>query len=420
MLNRRDAIGLMGISATNLVTPSFARPLPRAKDFLWGAAGSAYQVEGNNINSDIWLLETLPNSPFREKSGDACDHYHLYDQDIALLAKLGLNSYRFGIEWARIEPEEGRFSTAALAHYGRMLESCHRHGVTPVVTIHHFSSPRWFAAKGGFENSGAPMLFARYAGRVVEALGDRIGWLCTINEANLSFGPGTRALAAAAAATNVPRFSTFLFSDESRSKPIVRECHGAARAAIKAVRPSLPVGYTLAMDDVQDAPGMEGRAATLRSEMFDVWLRQAKGDDFLGVQNYTRSVIGNRGRLPAPPGALVSQVGQEFYPSALGGAVRYAAANAGVPILVTENGIGIEDDAVRIQYIDEAFRSLKAAIDDGIDVRGYIHWSLLDNFEWLFGYRPKFGLIAVNRDTQKRTVKPSARHLGRMARRNWN
>lgn len=420
MFNRRDAIGLIGASAASVVTPAFGRPLSTNKDFLWGAATSAYQVEGNNTSSDIWLLEALPNSPFREKSGDACDHYHLFDQDIALLAKLGLNSYRFGIEWARIEPEEGMFSVAALAHYGRMLDSCRRHGVTSVVTLHHFSSPRWFAAKGGFENSDAPMFFARYARRVIETFGEKIGWLCTINEANLSFGPGKRALAGAAAAINAPRFSTFLFSDESRSKPIVRECHAAARAEIKAVRPSLPVGYTLAMDDVQDAPGMEGNAAERRSEMFDVWLSQAKDDDFLGVQNYTRSVFGSRGRLPAPPGALLSQVGQEFYPGALGGAVRYAAATSGVPILVTENGIGIEDDAVRVRYIDEALHSLKAAIDDGVDVRGYIHWSLLDNFEWLFGYRPKFGLVAVDRNTQKRTVKPSAKHLGKIARTNWN
>lgn len=418
-MNRRDVIGSIGALSIAGVKPASARPLPSQNHFLWGAATAAYQVEGNNSNSDIWLLEGIPSSPFRERSGDACDHYHRYEEDIALLASLGLNSYRFSIEWARVEPDEGMFSKAILAHYGRMLESCRRHGVTPVVTLHHFSSPRWFAAKGGFENSDAPMYFARYAQHVVETLGDRIGWLCTINEANLSFGPGMRALAAAATATNVSRFSTFIFSDDSKSKPIVRECHAAARAAVKAVRPSLPVGYTLAMDDVQDAPGVEGRAAKLRSEMYDVWLRHAKDDDFVGVQNYTRTVIGERGRLPAPKGVTLTQVGQEFHPAALGGAVRYAASIARVPVLVTESGVGIEDDSLRIRYINEALDSLKASMKDGVDVRGYIHWSLLDNFEWLFGYRPKFGLIAVDRYTQKRSPKPSAMHLGKMARRNW-
>jgi beta-glucosidase len=419
MLSRRNAVGLLGASAIASATPSLSHSRSNRNPFLWGAATAAYQVEGNNINSDIWLLEALPNSPFAERSGDACDHYHRYDQDIALLAKLGLNSYRFGIEWARVEPDEGMFSNAALEHYGRMLDSCHRHGVTPVVTLHHFSSPRWFAAKGGFENGAAPMLFARYARRVVEALGDRIGWLCTINEANLSFGSNPKLLSAAAKAADTSAFSTFLFSNIGKSKPIVRDCHTAARAAIKAVRPTLPVGYTLAMDDVQDAQGVEGRAARLRSAMYDVWLESAKGDDFIGVQNYTRMVIGDRGPIPTPAEVPKTQIGQEFYPAALGGAVRYAALTAGVPVMVTESGVGIEDDAMRVRYIDEALASLAAVMRDGVDVRGYIHWSLLDNFEWLFGYRPKFGLVAVDRDTQKRTPKPSARHLGKLAQRKF-
>ncbi|SNT01473.1 aryl-beta-glucosidase [Sphingomonas laterariae] len=418
-MDRRQAIASLGsfaVAGMAALGHGTAMAAPRRKGFLWGAASAAYQVEGNNTNTDLWLLEGLPGTPFAERSADACDHYHRFDDDIALLARLGLNSYRFSIEWARVEPEEGLFSPAMLAHYGRMLDSCRRHGVTPVVTLHHFSSPRWFAAKGGFENADAPALFTRYARTVVEALGDRIGWLCTINEANLSFAPNPAVRETAARATGVATFSTFLFSNVARSKPIVRQCRAAARDAIKQLRPDLPVGYTLAMDDFQDAPGTQARAARWRSGMYDVWLKAAQADDFLGVQTYTRTVIGDRGPITLPAETLRTQVGQEYYPEALGGAVRYAAAIAGVPIIVTENGVATEDDALRVRYIDGAIGSLRAAMREGVDVRGYIHWSLLDNFEWLFGYGPKFGLVAVDRATQTRTIKPSARHLGKWAR----
>ncbi len=402
--------------AGSIAFKSYAEVMPRKEGFLWGAATAAYQVEGNNTNSDLWLIEGLPATPFKERSGDACDHYHRYDDDIAMLSRLGLNTYRFSIEWARIEPDEGLFSPAILAHYGRMLESCRRHGVTPIVTLHHFSSPRWFSAKGGFENPDAPKLFARYAKIVTEALGDQIGFLCTINEANLSFAPNQAVLEEAARSTGVDKFSTFLFSNVARSKPIVRACHAAAREAVKAIRPALPVGYTLAMDDFQDALGTQGRAARLRSAMYDVWLNEAKSDDFLGVQTYTRTIVGERGPVVLAPDALRTQIGQEYYPEALGGAVRYAASTAGVPIIVTENGVATDDDELRVRYIDGALASLRAAMRDGVDVRGYVYWSLLDNFEWLFGYGAKFGLIAVDRSSQRRALKPSAKHLGKIAR----
>src|SRR4051812_34563611 len=153
--------------------------------FLWGVAGAAHQVEGGNVNSDAWVLEHIPNSPYVEPSGDACDHYHRYPQDIALIASLGFTTYRFSIEWARIEPEPGEFSFAALEHYRRMLAACHEHGLTPIVTYHHMTSPRWFAAKGGWEVLGNADFFARYCERATAHLGDLIGAACTLNEPNL-------------------------------------------------------------------------------------------------------------------------------------------------------------------------------------------------------------------------------------------
>src|SRR5512144_1866776 len=154
--------------------------------FLWGTATAAHQVEGNNTNSDFWLLEQTPGTLFSEPSGDACDHFHRYPQDIALLAQLGFTSYRFSLEWARIEPEEGKFSVAALDHYRRMLASCNEHGVLPCLTFHHFTSPRWFTADGGWEDRKAIERFVRFCERATQHLGDLIGMGCTINEGNLT------------------------------------------------------------------------------------------------------------------------------------------------------------------------------------------------------------------------------------------
>ena len=156
------------------------------ESFLWGAATAAHQVEGNNINSESWVLEHLPGTFYAEPSGDACDAYHRYAEDIALLASLGFNAYRFSVEWARIEPEEGEFSFAALEHYRRVLTTCHEHGLKPVVTYHHFTSPRWLMRCGGWVDAKTPDRFARYCERVTRHLGDLISAACTLNEPNLA------------------------------------------------------------------------------------------------------------------------------------------------------------------------------------------------------------------------------------------
>ena len=170
-------------SAQTQVSKSAAGGFPPG--FLWGAATAAHQVEGNNINSDLWLVERLPHSMFKEPSGDACDQYHLYEQDITLLADLGFNAYRFSIEWARIEPEEGAFSRAELEHYRRELEVCHARGITPLVTYYHVTMPRWLAYRGGWENPQSVEWFARYCDRATEHLGDLISYAATFNEPDL-------------------------------------------------------------------------------------------------------------------------------------------------------------------------------------------------------------------------------------------
>ncbi|CAI7976522.1 Glycoside hydrolase family 1 [Frankia sp. Hr75.2] len=400
--------------------------------FLWGASTAAHQVEGGNVNSDMWRSEWAKNSTFTEPSGDACDHYHRYPEDIATLAGLGLNAYRFGVEWARIEPEEGYFSRAALDHYRRMVGTCLEHGVTPVVTYSHFSTPRWFADAGGWSNPAAADRFARYAGRVTEHIGDLVPWVCTFNEPNVISLMVHLGVIPAASRDETLGLSTGnegqdpgearsgeALSGAAWAAPSVEVMANAHRKAVEAIKsgPGNPaVGWTLALIDLQPADGGEQRWQAVRQAALLDWLDVSRDDDFVGVQTYTRERIGPTGVLPVPADTPATQTGWEIYPQALGHTVRLAAEQAGVPVLVTENGMATDDDDARIAYTTAALEGLAGAIADGVDVRGYLHWTLLDNFEWTSGYEMTFGLIAVDRTTFTRTVKPSARWLGKVAR----
>ncbi|MEV6712874.1 family 1 glycosylhydrolase [Lentzea sp. NPDC051208] len=413
--------------------------------FLWGAATAAHQVEGNNTTSDFWVLEHTPESMFAEPSGDACDHYRRYREDITLLRDLGFTSYRFSIEWARVEPEDGHFSRAAIEHYRDVLKTCHELGVTPVVTLHHFSSPRWLITLGGWEYDGTPERFAAYCRVVMAELGPLIPWVTTINEANIAplvrmlMGGSTgdeavqapvgvqddplealrrsRKSAAEALGTAPDEPHLFLFTFSTKGQDVVKRAHVAARQVIREVSPDTKVGITLALQDFQPRDGGEAAADARWAETFDDFLSSMEGDDFLGVQNYSRALVGPDGGLPAPEGAEMTQMGYEFYPEALENVLR-RAASAGLPLMVTENGVATDDDTRRVEFITRAVAGVERCLADGIDVRGYFYWSALDNFEWMLGYRPTFGLVAVDRETQQRTVKDSARHLGAIARRN--
>ena len=414
-----------GAAAETLATQGYP------KGFLWGVATAAHQVEGNNVNSDGWVLEHLKPSMFAEPSGDACDHYHRYLDDIKLVAGLGFNTYRFSVEWARIEPEPGLFSMAELDHYRRVAAACRDHNLMPMVTFWHFTSPRWFAALGGWESEGAGDLFVRYCERTARHLGDLIGAAATFNEPNIPLllrwlfaampqNPlqGAPAmLQAAAHRVGSDRFAYFITGDPDRQRDAMLPTHHRALAAIRSGPGKYPVGVTLAMQDEQ-AVGPDSRRDAKREALYGAWLDAAAKSDFVGVQTYTRARVGKDGDLPPEPGVELTQMGYEFWPESLEQTIRYAAARAKVPVYVTENGIATDDDTRRVEYIKRALAGVLKCLGDGIDVRGYVHWSLFDNFEWNFGYRPKFGLLAVNRETQERTVKPSARYLGEVARRN--
>jgi beta-glucosidase len=377
--------------------------------FLWGAATSAHQVEGANDANDWYDWELTPGSGCVEPSGTACDHVHRYPEDIAVLAELGLRCYRFSVEWSRIEPEPGRFERHWLEHYRAVAECCRRHQLLPIVTFHHFTNPRWIARRGGWEEPQTAAAFARFCRVVASALGDVIALAITINEPNIPallgyelgwFPPGQRTRDARLRVTDV-------FID----------AHRRAVDAIRDVIPDLPIGLALAMADWQALPGGEEQLEEIRRLREDVFLDATSGDDFVGVNTYTRHRIGPGGWVGNEPGVEVTAAGYEFWPEALEGTLRHGwNVTGGTPLIVTESGIATDDDTRRIEYIDRAVAAMRRAIDAGIDVRGFLYWSALDNFEWHCGYAQRFGLIAVDRRTQERTVKPSAWDLGELAK----
>jgi beta-glucosidase len=379
--------------------------------FIWGTATAAHQVEGANWNNDWWVWEHTPGSPCREPSGDACDQWERWVEDIDLLHHLGFGAYRFSVEWSRVEPEDGEWSHAALDHYRRLCARCRELGIEPIVTLHHFTTPRWLAASGGWSEPSTAQRFARFAETVVSALGDLVGRVCTINEPNWLvtngyylgvWPPGTRDPRSARKATDV-----------------VIDAHRQAVEAVRAGPGSPPVGLAVSMSDFHlvddEAAPQRDR---IRRVMEDLWLAATEGDDFLGVQVYTRIRVGADGVLANEPGVRTTLMGYEFWPEALEGCLRRAWEVTGLPLLVTENGIGTADDGERVEYVERALQGVVRCLADGIDVRGYVYWSLLDNFEWVYGYEPTFGLVAVDRTTQRRRPKPSASWLGAIARAN--
>lgn len=346
-----------------------------------------------------------------EPSADGCDHYNRFESDIELLASLGFNCYRFSLEWSRIEPDEGSYSREALDHYRRVTEACIRHGLRPIPTFHHFTNPRWVARRGSWENDDAPGWFARYCEMAAGALAGLFEAAITINEPNMPallgyelgwFPPGKTDLEARIRATRN-----------------LIDAHRLACDAITAASDRASVGLALAMTDFQALPGGEERLEEMRGLREDVFLEAARHDDFIGVNAYTRHRIDRNGVTPVEDGFELTDMEYEFWPQAVEATIRRVdEVLPGLPIVVTESGIGTSDDARRAAYILEGLRGLLRCRDSGIDVRGFVYWSALDNFEWIHGYSKRFGIIEVDRRTQARRVKPSGHLLGDIARRN--
>ena len=400
--------------------------------FIWGTATSGHQVEGNDVNSDTWFMEQLQPTLFAERAGDANNGFELWPADLDLVRSLNLNAYRFSIEWSRIEPDPGHFSLTMLEHYLRMIEGCRARNLQPIVTFNHFSTPRWFAARGGWTNRESPALFERFCERAARHLARSIGYATTLNEPNLlpllswvDLPPAMKDLQRAmldqaAKSLGVAKFSAANAANAEDFDVIqtnLLEGHRRGRQAIKGARPDLPVGLSLAVIDDQ-AVGEHSRRDEKRAQVYGTWLEAAKGDDFVGVQNYERTQYDAKGALPPPKGAPLDAMGREIYPASLGNAVRYVHEQTGRPILITEHGLATDDDAQRAAYIPAALSHLADIMAGGVPVIGYVHWTLMDNLEWVFGYKPHFGLYSVDRQNFQRHAKPSAAVLAAIAQAN--
>jgi beta-glucosidase len=408
--------------------------------FLWGAGTSAHQVEGGNDKNDWWDWEMIPGKIRNgDRSGAACGHWERYEEDLDLLHSLGLDAYRFSIEWSRIEPEPGRYDDAALDHYRRVLLACRARGIAPMVTLHHFTNPRWFAALGGWEAQGNLPHFARFARLAGERFGDLVDLWITINE---------------------PEVLAFYGYDQGTWPPGVKDRSRALRVIANLLEAHALASMALREADRVDADGdgaaaligvakhwalleplrswfpLDRLAAAIQHRVFDVAVARAlRGDpidlsilgarpvrrrvealrgssDFLGVNYYTRWMVSLFGKDPrrARLGAEVTDLGWEFYPEGLERALM-ECADFGLPLLVTENGIADAADRLRPAFIRESLAALDRARARGTDVRGYFHWSLLDNFEWNDGFQGRFGLHAVDFEKADlpRSPRPSAR-----------
>jgi beta-glucosidase len=440
-LSRRSVLGVAAAGAAGLgigisAGPAQAQPIslpdprPDARkvpaSFLWGVSTAGHQIEGNNVNSDAWLMENVKPTIFPERSGDACDSLNRFQQDIDLVKALGFNTYRFSIEWSRIEPSEGQFSLAMLDYYKRVIACCHKAGIRPAVTFNHYTTPVWFAASGGMMRSDGPDIFARYCRKAAEHLADGMHCAFTLNEPQapaiidtLSRGGSRKNIAAMAAAaakaSGSDRFVSWKTIDPEAGVVAMISAHKLAFSAIKSVRGDLPTGVCLASIDYRGV-GPNNIANAVRDRIDGPWLAAVKeAGDFVGVQNYWPLYFDDKGLAVAPKGSEYNGFFVLDYQS-LANCARQAHAATGKPVLITENGIDTNDDAKRIRYTLGTLRELGLAVAEGLPLVGYLHWSLLDNYEW-GTYKSRFGLVAVDPATFRRTPKESAHILGAFAKR---
>lgn len=413
--------------------------------FLTGAATAGHQVEGNNANSDIWALEQMRYGGYPQKSGIAADHYHRYREDIDLLKQAGLNTYRFSLEWARIEPEKGRFSEKETEHYRDVIRYCLINEIEPVVTLFHFSSPKWLIEKGGWEAESTVEDFRSYTEYVCRAYRDLLHYVCTINEANLGvlIGIFIRQAMERAGKDNAVQIGLDIDrmakTDEDKAAEeiqvfghkdpavfpsprtpagnrIIMAAHRASVRTIHEIIPCAKAGITLSLRDIQYTENGRQNAEKAWEEEFRQFLPALEDDDFFGLQNYTRTVMDETGELPPEEGKELTQMGYEYYPEGLEHVIRKVHNDWKKEILITENGIASDDDSRRISFIDTAMEGIRSCVRDGIDVKAYCYWSLMDNYEWQSGYDMRFGLMGIDRKTMERIPRESLYHLGRISR----
>ena len=381
-----------------------------ANTFYWGSATSAYQIEGGNNNDwsewersseRIHSLRQQGRDPAAFASGKAADFWNLFEKDLDNAHLLGHTMFRMSIEWSRIEPQEGRFDDDAIEHYRRMIRAVRARGMEPMVTLWHFTNPIWFAQKGGFLSGDASNNFTRYAVRVVRALQDDVRYWVTFNEATtvyawMTYGSGQ------------------WLSVDSGIRPFVRFRRGIANIHNRVYREI----KSLCSNECQVGSVENNRAIVgpLRflvqgtlNRRYNHWLWRHTKNDFLGLNYYTtRRFIGS-------PKNVAKEMNWEVWPEGIYRVIK-EAASLKKPIFITENGIADAADSMREDFIREHISWIAQAIHDGIRVKGYLYWSLIDNFEWAEGFRPRFGLVEVDYQNQRRKIRRSAHAYAKIIR----
>ncbi|MFI5271525.1 MAG: glycoside hydrolase family 1 protein [Ktedonobacterales bacterium] len=412
--------------------------------FRWGVATSSHQYEGGNTNNSWYAWERDGHIKSGDICGLACDWWNAAEADFDLAQQLGLNALRLSLEWSRIEPRPGKWDDAAIARYRAMLLALRARGIEPMVTLHHFTNPLWLEQRGAFLWPRAVAHFERYARFVVERLGDLCDFWCTINEPNVyaivgyvvgDFPPGRRGA----------------FGASVRVQGNLARAHAAAYHAIHTMQPRARVGWAQnfnSFDPARPRFAPDRWVATLQDTGFNEFFPRAmrtgragfpyrtiSGDlsavrdtcDFIGINVYYRDLVrfdllnpgelfGRRVAAPDAPRGDQPVTGSwgEVYPAAI---VRVAqrVAPLGKPIYVTENGVSDAADRLRPWQLALAVKSLHDALARGLDIRGYYHWSLIDNFEWAEGWHTRFGLAALDVKTQRRTLRRSGALYGAIA-----
>lgn len=390
--------------------------------FLWGASTAGHQVDGGDTAADTTFLEGVTPSVFKEPAGKACNSWERWEDDLDLVKKIGLNSYRFSVEWARIEPEEGKIDQSALDHYERMVDGCLERGIDPAITLCHFTIPSWFAAKGGWLNHDAPSMFADECVRVLDRIGDRAVLVVTFNEPDLprildngslpqeAVDLQRACIDAATKKAGVERYrsgNVVIPEEVTQLEYGFIRAHRTAVQAVRSVCPTLPVGLSLAViDESYSTERGKELALAKRESCYGPWVAAVQGDDFVGVQNYEREVFDDNGPIPAQPGEDVNESGSPLHPESLANSVTYIHHLTGLPVVVTEHGVSTPDDDLRCRFIKASIPPLVELVRDNVPVLGYFHWSLMDNYEWISAFDVHFGLCSVERENGTYDRKP--------------
>jgi len=397
--------------------------------FLWGAATSSHQVEGDSRWNDWWPHERAGRLP--HASAEACRHYELYEADFDMARSWGHNAHRFSIAWSRIEPREGHWDEAATAHYQDVVDALLSRGIEPIVTLHHFTNPAWFADRGGWARRDSADLFCRYVERVASSIRGVRYWI-TINEPTVYAKHGF-------VVGDWPPFRRNAWLGAARALRGMARAHARAYEILRRLGPESRVGFAHSAPWIEPCDrsrvGDRG-AAYLRDlllnraflALIDPPRRHPRRLDFLGINYYARTIVRRRKMLAPPWGeeclsahhldrGPFSDTGWEVYPPGLL-AILEKFSRLGLPLMITENGVATGDENLRSAFLREHLAAVGHALERDIDVIGYLYWSLIDNYEWGLGTTARFGLAAVDFETQRRTARPAAMEYASVCRDN--